>query len=129
MAVLCYRAVTVSVSAVCGRVMVEAGIQWQSAAEARQSQPVFFPRLITPWTCPGPCVSTDLILIQFDPWPTQAGLWCAMPVKSRSMSPTLVVISSDCLYGAMNNPHHSSRRQRWDASCSRAPSWLRLASL
>lgn len=84
----------------------------------------FLPRLITQRTCRGLRVSTDPILIQFDPRPTHTALWCHCQSRGGSMSPTLIVISSDGLHGTMNNPHHSSHRQAIDSHSTDEPNGL-----
>lgn len=71
----------------------------------------FLTLLITPRTClSGTCQH----------WPRTDPVWplvdsrrspATLPVRRRSMSSTLMVVGSECLQGAVNNPHHLSYRQ------------------
>lgn len=63
---------------------------------------------------PSPNYSEELSRTLCQHWPHTDPIWplaytrqslVSLPVKRRSMSPTLIVISSDRLQGTMNNPH------------------------
>lgn len=71
----------------------------------------FLPFLITQRTCRS---ATCQRWPHIHPvWPLVCGRRSplSLPVRRRAMSPTLMVVGSECLWGPVNNPHHLSYRQ------------------